>query len=54
MTNKEAAKWIQIFIDEVNRDLIEELGLCLSEKAQKMIEAIKMGRDALKRTDERT
>ena len=47
MTNNEAAKWIQIFIDEMNRDLIEELGLCLSEKTQKMMKAIEMGRDAL-------
>ena len=56
MTNNEAAKWIQIFIDEWNKDLnqMEGFGICLNEKGKKMMKAIEMGRDALKRTDERT
>ena len=56
MTNKEAAKWIQIYIDEWNKDLnqMEGFGMCLNEKGKKMMKAIEMGRDALKRTDERT
>ena len=56
MTNNEAAKWIQIYIDEWNKDLnqMKGFGMRLNEKGKKMMKAIEMGRDALKRTDECT